>query len=140
MKFVLISKQRRYVAPRSAIAAAVALVLLGIAAAATPGHEGGPVVCPFRAVTGLPCPTCGTVRAAGLILRGHVGEGFRTNPLGTAAMIVAAPLFLALWMANATRGWALRVDASARERSALWATGALVLASNWAYVLLTQAG
>ena len=117
----------------------IALVALGAAVAATPWRAEGPVVCPFRAATGLPCPTCGLIRSAGHILRGELAEAWRTNPLDAAVMTVVAPLFLILWIANAAGGWALRVEVSSRERMMLWVIAALVVGSNWTYVLATHA-
>ena len=138
MTFTLLRGEPRYRVPRTAIVAAATLVALGVAVAATPGYERGPVICPFRAVTGLPCPTCGLIRAAGHILRGELAAAYKTNPFSAAAMTVAAPLLLLLWIGNATRGLVLRVDARPRERTAAWALTAVALMANWAYVLATQ--
>ncbi|MDX2437154.1 MAG: DUF2752 domain-containing protein [Acidobacteriota bacterium] len=55
--------------------------------------------CTFKAWTGVPCPTCGTTRAAMSFLSGNLGEAFATNPLATAfglAFFVGAPLVF-LW-------------------------------------------
>jgi hypothetical protein len=41
--------------------------------------------CPFRAITGIPCPTCGTTHAALALLNGRLGEALAINPLATAA-------------------------------------------------------
>lgn len=120
------------------MAAAVVLLALGTAVAAISEHERGPVVCPFRAVTGLPCPTCGTLRAASHLLRGEFAAAFEANPLTSVVMAVVAPILLALWMGNAAGGWAVRIHARPRERAAAWAIAAVVLASNWAYVLATR--
>lgn len=138
MTFALVRAELRYRVPRAAILAAATLVALGVVAAATPQHERGPVICPFRAVTGLPCPTCGMIRAAGHVLRGELTAAYRTNPFDAAAMTVAAPLLLLLWAMNAAGGWVLRIDARPRERAATWVLAAIVLLVNWAYVLTTQ--
>jgi hypothetical protein len=37
--------------------------------------------CPFRMMTGLLCPLCGTLRAAHALLHGHVVDAFLFNPL-----------------------------------------------------------
>ena len=139
MKLTLVAGQTRYRAPRAAVAAAIVLVALGLIVAATPRHTAGPVVCPFRAVTGFPCPTCGLIRSAGCILRGEFADAWRTNPLDATVMTVVAPAFLLLWMANAVGGWALRIEAGPRERKVLWALALLVVACNWVYVLTVHA-
>jgi hypothetical protein len=44
--------------------------------------------CPFRAITGIPCPTCGTTHAAVALLNGRLGAALAANPLSTAAAVV----------------------------------------------------
>ena len=38
--------------------------------------------CPFKAIFGVPCPTCGTTRALVALLKGNFGDAFHINPLG----------------------------------------------------------
>jgi hypothetical protein len=46
--------------------------------------------CPFRQLTGLLCPLCGSLRAAHALLHGHAFDAFRFNPLMfTGACILA---------------------------------------------------
>ena len=135
MTFRLVRGEPRYRAPGTAVAAAIVLLTLGTVVAAISEHERGPVVCPFRAVAGLPCPTCGTVRAAGHLLRGEFAAALRANPLTSVTMAVVAPLLLVLWAGNAMGGWAIRIHARPGERKAAWALAALILVANWVYVL-----
>ncbi|MBI4470437.1 MAG: DUF2752 domain-containing protein [Acidobacteria bacterium] len=52
-------------------------------------------LCPVRAMTGLPCPSCGFTRAGSLLLRGEWSAAIALQPFG-----VAIPLALAaLWCA-----------------------------------------
>lgn len=44
--------------------------------------------CPFRAVTSIPCPACGTGRAVLALSRLDLASAFRWNPLATAAALV----------------------------------------------------
>ena len=37
-------------------------------------------VCPFKLLTHLPCPGCGTTRGVLLLLHGDIIKGFLTNP------------------------------------------------------------
>ena len=89
--------------------------------------------CPFRALTGVPCPTCGTTHAAVALLHGHVGAALAANPLAAVAGIVfvvggvSAPVWVAL------RGPIPQLPTPLpRWMRALM--GAILLAS-WAYVV-----
>jgi Protein of unknown function (DUF2752) len=58
--------------------------------------------CPFRAMTGIPCPTCGTTHAAIALMHGRLGAALAANPLMTMAGLgflaggAAAPVWAAL--------------------------------------------
>jgi hypothetical protein len=39
------------------------------------------LTCPFRSITGFPCPGCGSQRALHDLLHGQVGDAFQHNPL-----------------------------------------------------------
>ena len=90
-------------------------------------------LCPFHALTGLPCPTCGMTRAAESLLRGDVREALAWNPLGSLGLI-AAVLFV---------GYAATVVTLRLPRLRLqgppprfWRLGiALLLGLNWGYLL-----
>ena len=87
--------------------------------------------CPFHALTGLPCLTCGTTRAALALVRGDLATALTFNPLAASAMVTGA---LGGFVAP---GWvALRwpVPRAGGSRSARVAI-ALALAANWGYVL-----
>lgn len=114
------------------------MLALGIVAAALPGIENGPVVCPFRAVTGLPCPSCGLTRVTHWLLRGDVSSAFAVNPLDTLFLLIAVPLFAALWMANLAGWFTVRISMSRVERRGAWALLVILTLANWTYVLLTH--
>lgn len=38
-------------------------------------------ICPLRMLFGIPCPTCGTTRAIGLLLKGKITEAAVVNPI-----------------------------------------------------------
>src|SRR6266850_5142624 len=75
------------------------LIWLTIAAAGVylyifePGKSGYFPLCPFRALTGLNCPGCGTTRSLHQLLHGNRTDAFKLNPL----LVIALPfLFWAL--------------------------------------------
>jgi len=46
--------------------------------------------CMFKRVTGLPCPSCGTVHSIVSIVHGDVRTALRENPLGFAGILLVA--------------------------------------------------
>ena len=77
---------------RSTVIAIWSLLLAGAAYLYLfePGKTGFFPVCPFRLVTGLQCPGCGSTRAAHQILHGHFIAAFELNPL----FLLAIPFLL----------------------------------------------
>jgi hypothetical protein len=49
----------------------------------------GPILCPFRLVTGLPCPGCGLTRSWVYLFHGQLAESLYYHPLGPIAAIAA---------------------------------------------------
>jgi hypothetical protein len=64
----------------------------------------GPVVCPFRLATGLPCPGCGLTRAWVFLAHGRVGDAVSANPFGLITMPVAVAFVLGFVVAWVRRG------------------------------------
>lgn len=126
------------VVARHAVWPAVALAVYVLAHAlvlALPAlHDHAPTLCLFRAVTGVPCPTCGSTRATLALASGQLSLAFRYNPLISAAWLLlpaallGAVAFRARWhsVSPAMRRWAVR-----------GAVVALVVGglANWIYVL-----
>ena len=90
--------------------------------------------CPFRAITGIPCPTCGSTHAAVALMHGRLGAALAANPLATFAGIaffaggLAAPVWAAL------RWPVLDVPAPLPR----WLRAAIVatIVANWAWLVL----
>ncbi|WP_188113594.1 DUF2752 domain-containing protein [Nocardioides humilatus] len=75
--------------------AAAGVVGIGVSFALSPEHiEDGPVICPFRALTGLPCPGCGLTRSWVYAAHGWWRDSFASNPFGL--VVVAGILALAV--------------------------------------------
>jgi hypothetical protein len=91
--------------------------------------------CPFRVLTGIPCPTCGTTHAAVALLHGEFGLAFAANPLAAVAGVgfvvggVIAPLWAAL----------RRPVPELPTPLPVWLRAGIVgvLLTNWAYVIAT---
>ena len=107
--------------------AGVCAATLGAAAVGTVVEDppAGPVLCPFRLATGLPCPFCGLTHSLLAIGRGAWGVSLDQNVLGPLALAAAAvllPLSLRAIFRRQPLGW---------PRFAL-GTVSLVLLVGWA--------
>jgi uncharacterized protein DUF2752 len=69
-------------------------VALGALAGNGAAGVDGPVLCPFRLVTGLPCPFCGMTRSLLALGRGDVAASVALHPLGPLIAVLAV---LGLW-------------------------------------------
>lgn len=89
--------------------------------------------CPFRALTGIPCLSCGTTRAAVAMLHGRPLDALLLNPLAAlaGAAFLSGGLLAPAWIL-----FGGPVPAPPRPLP-LWARAALVaaLAANWAWVV-----
>ena len=63
------------------------LILARQLALATESFSNGPIVCPVRLLTGIPCPACGTTRSIGCILLGKFHDAWQLNPAGYMVFI-----------------------------------------------------
>ncbi len=96
--------------------------------------------CPFRAITGLPCPTCGGTRALHALTRLELWTAFTLNPLVATTGLAAAllvPFALGSWACGARR---LRLtDVRPRDRRLIAAALAALVLLNWLYLLFARA-
>ena len=85
------------VAAGSAAALAVACVMSPTSAT----H--GQVICPFRLVTGLPCPGCGMTRAGVFLMHGDLAAALAANPFVLVALPAAVVAVLVVGFAVVRR-------------------------------------
>jgi len=92
--------------------------------------------CPFRALTGLPCATCGMTRAFVRLAHGDLSGAVGASPLG-ALLAGLAWLFAALAVVRAVAGSPWPALAPGRPRGlAILAVGALL--ANWAFLVVAN--
>lgn len=84
-----------------------ALAVAGLGATTGWRATGGPVLCPFRLLTGYPCPLCGITRSVAALGAGDVEAGLAMNPLGVAVLPMAV-VVLALVVVAVRRGTPIR--------------------------------
>ena len=54
------------------------------------------VLCPLRAVTAIPCPSCGLTRALAHLERGHLALALKFHPFSPLILLLALALFILL--------------------------------------------
>jgi hypothetical protein len=67
---------------------AISFLLFREASLRTSGFDDGPVLCPWRLITGYPCPGCGGIRAMGAISTGDFEQAWLLNPIAFLACFV----------------------------------------------------
>ncbi|WP_377325957.1 DUF2752 domain-containing protein [Pimelobacter simplex] len=86
------------------VLAAAGVVALGASFLLSPEHiEDGPVICPFRRLTGLPCPGCGLTRSWVYLSHGWWRDGIAANPFGIVLALVVVALAVAVVRARVRR-------------------------------------
>lgn len=72
---------------------AAAAASIGISGVLSPNVvDSGPIVCPFRLITGLPCPGCGSIRAWTSALEGDFSSALQFNPFSVLVLVLAVGL------------------------------------------------
>ena len=121
----------RVVATRAGRVALVALAWLFTreASTRTSGFEEGPVLCPWRLLTGYPCPGCGGIRAMGAISTGQFEQAWLLNPV---AFLVCGVVLV--WAFRITPLIKFAQQASIKFRSQAFAIQAIAMALLYAFV------
>ena len=110
---------------RFTVAAAI-LAYVGFAWRHRPG-EGEYSICLFRAVTGLPCPSCGLTHGIHLLLSGRFRESLSAFPLTAFYMAVLSAAALVL----GREGIQGRILVSARVRQGAAAFAVMLVFAGW---------
>lgn len=116
------------------LAVGLLTVLAGLLVSALAGMP--PLVCPLKAVTGLPCPTCGATRAGLALLAGRPLDAVRLNPLMAVASVLGVG-----WAAYAATAVGmgprrLRVVCSERDLTLARWTSAMAVAACWTFLVM----
>jgi hypothetical protein len=59
-------------------------------------YKPAPGMCLFKAITHMPCPSCGATRAIALLLHGSFAQSLLLNPLGV--MLFIALVIIPIWL------------------------------------------
>jgi hypothetical protein len=113
---------RRPIAAPVVVGAAALATCVGFALV---DPDGGPVLCPFRAATGLACPGCGSTRMLHRLATGDPAGAFLLNPLAFVMLPLVA--------------WWLFVGFTARLGGPRWRTPQFSAAATWVLAVATVA-
>ena len=92
--------------------------------------------CPFLAVTGYPCLTCGATRCAIALAHGNFSAAWLWNPLALVALCTVALFDVYAAIVLIARVPRLRlVDWTATEKNAVRIGAVVFVAANWIYLL-----
>lgn len=91
--------------------------------------------CPFRALTGLPCVTCGCSHAFHFFVRGQIADALLWSPLGALLALLCAVHLSWTLLRLCGLAWAPHLEPT----RALRITAGVALLANWAFVALRGA-
>ena len=97
---------------------------LGAVTGARPGDDF--TLCPFRLVTGLPCPFCGLTHSLLALGQGDFHDSVRFSPLGPLVAVLS--LVIGVGVLRSIRG-----GPPLRWPRPVLALGTMVLALSWAF-------
>ena len=93
------------------------------------------MLCPFKEITGYPCPTCGATRMVYSLLDFRIMDAFRYNP----GLMAAGGLF-GVWcfygLISQISGRAIRIRLNEREGYFVRAAVIVIVLLNWLYLVL----
>ena len=98
-------------------------------------HVMMPSGCPFHAITGIPCPTCGSTRAVVSFAELDFVASFMYNPAMFALCGITVLMMLWTLWASLVRPFDLRVRAQGVHSLLLRVGTILVLPVNWILVM-----
>ena len=97
----------------------LAVAALAVRDPHVPGSWG---LCPFRALTGLPCPVCGGLRAVNDLTSGDLPAAWGSN----AFVVLAVPVALVVWAHWVVLRWRGRGDETPPAFRAGWAVAGVL--------------
>jgi hypothetical protein len=126
-------RARAGAAPVGAILAACALVAIAIVAVLHLDRLPFSL-CVFKAVTGVPCMTCGTTRALALLARLDLAGALSMNPLAAAGVALLGPWAAAdLVLLPSGRALVLELSPAAARVARIAAVAAVLV--NWVWLV-----
>ena len=92
--------------------------------------------CVFLAVTGIPCPSCGTTRSLVQLAHGDIAGSLILNPLFSLMVMTSLFLFLARSACLPFSRSRITLTHTRREGTLLRASMVGIFLANWIYVIV----
>jgi hypothetical protein len=92
--------------------------------------------CVFKALTGIPCLTCGSTRSVVHLSHGDILSAFALNPLTTLCLISAILYLIYSLMSAVFNLPRVRVLLTDTERNMIRAGAVILLLAQWTYLIL----
>ena len=96
------------------------------------------LVCPFRALTGIPCPTCGATRALAALASGRFVEAVRLNPLVVALLVLGALYLVYAALVTLTSKRRLHVRFTPYEWNRLRVLTLAATLATWVFLIVDR--
>ncbi len=93
--------------------------------------------CAFKALTGVPCPTCAATRSIVYLSHGDVASAFFMNPLVLAGALVALVYLLYSLFTFFFVVPKISVALSGKETDRIRALVVLLIFANWLYLVIS---
>lgn len=93
--------------------------------------------CVFKALVGVPCPTCASTRSIVCLSHGDVVSAFFMNPLVLAGALTALVYLLYSLFTSFFDVPRIVVSLSGKEKDRIRALAALLILVNWLYLVIT---
>ena len=94
--------------------------------------------CPFKALTGIPCPGCGGVRAITALLHGHFLEALYTNPLSLIVFLFLCIVPIWTLIDGFRQQPTLRRLLTTRWNTSATIILVLIILANWIWNIVKQ--
>lgn len=99
-------------------------------------------ICPMKAVTGIPCPACGSTRSLWALMRGEIISSILLNPLGIVLatillLLIAGLIFYFFFKNNFLYIFYIQVE-NKLKKPAVYIPFFLLIFSNWIWNIIKQ--
>ena len=97
-----------------------------------------PMGCPFKAITGIPCPGCGGIRAVQFLLKGEILHALYTNPLSCVFCLFCTALPFWSFYDCYKNKQTLKTFLTCRWSNLILVVVGIILLANWIWNIVKE--